>query len=42
MEKTNGLSEYLCGHLSIEEIIYPTDDSCFDLIFFWEIFPKSQ
>ena len=33
MEKTNGLSEYLCGHLSIEEIIYPRDDSCFDLIF---------
>lgn len=33
IEKTNGLSEYLCGKMSIEDIIYPTDDRCFDIIF---------
>lgn len=33
VEKTEGLSEYLCGQLPIEEIIYPTDDACFDIIF---------
>lgn len=33
IEKTNGLSEYLCGQRSIEDIIYPTNDNCFDIIF---------
>lgn len=32
-EKTEGLSEYLCGQLPMEDIIYPTDDACFDIIF---------
>lgn len=33
VEKTEGLSEYLCGQWSPEEIIYPTDDPYFDIIF---------
>lgn len=33
VEKTEGLSEYLCGQQPVENIIYPTDDPCFDIIF---------
>ena len=33
VEKTEGLSEYLCGQFSAEDIIYPTDDPYFDIIF---------
>lgn len=33
VEKTEGLSEYLCGQLPMEEIIFPTDDPYFDIIF---------
>lgn len=33
VEKTAGLSEYLCGQLPLEDIIYHTDDPCFDMIF---------
>ena len=33
LEKTKGLSEYLCGNAEQQEIIYHTDDPYFDLIF---------
>lgn len=33
IEKTEGISEYLCGQVPIEEIIFPTDDSYLDIIF---------
>ena len=33
VEKTVGLSEYLCGRESVQNIIYHTDDGCFDIIF---------
>lgn len=33
VEKTEGLSEFLCGQLTMEEVIFSTDDSCFDIIF---------
>ena len=33
VEKTEGLSEYLCGQFSAEDIIYPTDDPYLDIIF---------
>ena len=33
VEKTEGLSEFLCGQLPIEKMIFPTDDPCLDMIF---------
>ena len=33
VEKTNGLSQYLCGNADTSQIIYQTDDPHFDLIF---------
>ena len=33
VEKTAGLSEFLCGQLPEEEIIFSTDDPCLDIIF---------
>ena len=33
VEKTTGLSEYLCGRESIQDIIYRTDDDYFSIIF---------
>ena len=33
VEKTVGLSTYLCGNAQKEEIIYATDDPWFDIIF---------
>lgn len=33
LQKTVGLSEYLCGHISGEELIFHTQNPCFDIIF---------
>lgn len=33
VEKTEGLSEFLCGQLPMEKMIFPTDDPCLDMIF---------
>ncbi|MGN1015425.1 MAG: CpsD/CapB family tyrosine-protein kinase [Faecousia sp.] len=32
-QKTQGLSEYLCGYASEDELIYHTNEPCFDIIF---------
>ena len=33
VEKTEGLSEFLCGQLPMEKMIFQTDDPCLDMIF---------
>ena len=33
VQKTDGLSEFLCGQVSKEDIIYKTDKACMDIIF---------
>ena len=33
IEKTVGLSDYLCGKLTLEELIYPTNDADLDMVF---------
>lgn len=40
VEKTVGLSEYLCGQVGLEEMIYHTDDPCLDMIFSGKVAPN--
>lgn len=38
--KKKGLSEYLCGSISKDKIIYRTDDNCLDMIFTGAVAPN--
>ncbi len=38
--KKKGLSEYLCGSISKDKIIYRTDDNCLDMIFTGALAPN--